>query len=167
VVSGLVVNPLMHGLGALDDSRAATVVRTVDRRVVKPASGTWAADNVYAIGLLNGEGVRSLTAYNDPVDKAGWKTLDPTGRYEGVWNRFGYIIFDWRPGLKKPQITAPVDDQVYVLADPCDPRLDRLQLTAVVSSHPLDDSACLRPLRTFRWIGTNLHVYERTPVRQG
>jgi hypothetical protein len=166
VVSGLLVNPLAHGLGALDDSPAAKLIRRVDRQVVKPANGTWAADTVYGIGLLNGEGVTSLTSYNDPVDEAGWRVLDPTGRYEGVWNRFGYIIFDWRPGLEQPQITAPVDDQVYVIADPCDPRLDRLHLRAIVSSHPLDDSACLRPVRRFQWMQEDLHVYERAPVRQ-
>jgi hypothetical protein len=154
----------MHGLGNVEDSAAATTVRAIDRRLVAPAGGTWAADSVYGVGLLNGQGVDSLSSYNDPVDERGWHVLDPSGRYEGVWNRFGYVVFQWVPGLAEPEIVAPVSDQVFVRADPCDPRFDRLRLTVVVSSAPLDQSACLTPVRDVRWSGSDLHLYERSPT---
>ena len=161
VVTGLMVNPLIHGLGALDDSDAARAVRNIDRRIAAPAGGRWAADSLESDALLNAQGVQSLSSYNDPVDPAGWRVLDPRGTHEGQWNRLANIVFDWRPGLRAPQITNPFADQISVAVDPCDARLDRLRLAVVVASHPVD-APCLSRLRTLRWSGTDFEVYRRS-----
>lgn len=160
VVSGALVNPVTLGLGAIDDSHAAALVRRIDERVVDRGGGTWAADDIYVNGLLNAQGVDSLSSFNDPVDPRGWRVLDPSGRRRDVWNRFAYIRFVWEPGRGRPEIEAPVTDVVVVRADPCDPRLGRLRLRAVVSSQPLD-GACLRERATFRWQGNRFRIYDR------
>lgn len=158
--SAAIVNPLMHGLGALDHSSAAATVRAVDRGVVRPAHGNWAGDSLMVNGLINGQGANSLSSFNDPVSTRGWRILDPRGRYEYDWNRFAYITFDWSPGRSSPRIEAPVADQVHVAIDPCDPRLDRLHLTAVVSSQVLV-GLCLTQLRTIEWMGGTYGIYRR------
>jgi hypothetical protein len=161
VVSTLQVNPLMHGLGKLEESAAADRVRALDASIVGPAHGAWAADTVEANGLLNGQGVNSLSSFNDPVDEKGWHVLDPHNHGELAWNRYGYIVFDWQPKLSGVQIGAPVTDQVYVFIDPCNAKLDRLHLKMLLSSRKLPDADCLDSRGTIRWQGTNYHVYER------
>ncbi len=163
VVSGLLVNPLIQGLGAITESRAAAAVARIDERVVQPRHGTWATDTQAANALVNAAGASSLTSYNDPVDRAGWKTLDPTGQGEQAWNRLARIIFEWKPGAGAPFVGLPAADLVGVALDPCDPSLDRLRLTAVVSSFELD-APCLTELTRFPWHGVRTIVYRRAPV---
>jgi hypothetical protein len=158
VVSAAVVNPLMHGLGELADSPAAAAVRRINGRVVAPAHGTWAADSIYADALLNGQGLNSLSSYNDPVDEDAWRILDPRRAYEPEWNRFGYIIFEWQDGAGKPVITNPAPDMVAVKMDPCDARLSRLHMRAILSSKPLS-SSCLTKLDDVEWQGTPYSAY--------
>lgn len=161
VISGAVVNPLSVGLGSLDDSRAARIVRRIDDRLVKPGRGAWAADTIFADGLLNAQGVDSLSSFNDPVSTDGWRVLDPRGRYEDAWNRFAYISFAWEPGLPAPVVEAPIADQLTVRTDPCDRRLSRLRLRAVVSRQPLD-AGCLAEVARFSWQGDRYTIYERS-----
>ncbi len=158
VVSGALVNPVTKGLGALTDSAAAATVRRLDDRHVAPARGTWAADDIYADALLNGQGVDSLSSYNDPVDEQAWRVVDPRRRYESAWNRFGYIVFDWHEGQVTPVVANPASDVITVTIDPCDPRLTRLDLRVILSSRPLRGS-CLTPLATVRWHGNRYAAY--------
>jgi len=160
VVSGILVNPLIEGTGALEDSRAARVVQRIDERQVEPRGGTWAADNTFVNGLLNGQGVNSLSSFNDPVDADGWRVLDPRGRYESAWNRFAYIVFSWNSSLRRPLIRSTSADVVVVEIDPCDRRLGRLELRRVVSSTPLEAS-CLTEQARFRWQGSQYRIYAR------
>jgi hypothetical protein len=160
VVSGLVVNPLSQGLGALDRSSPATLVRQIDTRLVAPSHGAWAAENLYVDGLLNGEGVNSLSSFNDPVVVSAWRILDPRRRYEKAWNRLGYIRFAWKSGLNAPVIDNPQNDVVQVSVDPCDGRLTRLRLRVIVSSQNLV-APCLSRLNHFRWMGTTFAIYAR------
>ncbi|MFM8304096.1 MAG: hypothetical protein ACKOA9_07360 [Actinomycetota bacterium] len=161
VLSGVIVNPLIRGTAALDDSRAAQVVRRVDERRIEPQNGRWASDNLYANALLNGQGANSLTSFNDPVDMDGWRILDPSGARENKWNRYAYITFLWDPSVTRPKFDLPSDDWVRVRIDPCDPRLSRLRLRAVLSSTPLD-APCLSERARFLWSGQRYTVYDRS-----
>ncbi len=154
------VNPLVQGVGALDTSPAATTVRRLDRTVVAPQHGTWAADTVLSGALLNGEGVDSLTSFNNPVDVAGWRHLDPHGVYERAWNRFGYISFYWDTALYSPIIENAQQDYVVVAINPCSATLDAFRLRMIVSMQALR-APCLVPAGRMRWMGTDDYLYRR------
>jgi hypothetical protein len=160
-VSGATVNPLMRGLGELTDSTAAATVRRIDATIVTPEHENWATDSGDVIPLLNGQGVNSLTSFNDPVDERAWHVLDRRGRYEALWNRYGYIVFQWEPGRRTLKVENPAEDVVLVSIDPCDSRLSKLGLRAVVSSRPLDGATCLSPVAQLGWMGTQQTVYQR------
>lgn len=154
------VNPLVKGMGALDHSRAAQVVRRVDARDVEPRDGRWASDTRYADALLNGQGVNSLSSFNDPVSSEGWRILDPSGAQESSWNRFAFLTFVWDPSSTQPSFELEGEDWVKVHIDPCDQRLSQLRLRAVVSSTPLD-APCLSARAHFLWFGLRYTVYDR------
>jgi hypothetical protein len=160
VYSAVAVNPLTRATGVLDESSAAKTVRQVDAIVVAPRHGTWAASDFFADGLLNGEGVDSLSSFNDPVNRQAWEVLDPHHRFERAWNRLGYIGFDWEPGRVVPRITAPLGDVVAVAIDPCDARLTRLRLAAIVSAKVLS-APCLRARGALHVLGQPYVVYQR------
>jgi hypothetical protein len=161
LLSGATVNPLTRGLGELTNSSAATIVRRVDTTIVAPEHQNWATDSGDVVALLNGQGVNSLSSFNDPVDERAWRVLDRRGRYEAKWNRYGYIVFQWEPGRRALDVENPAEDIVLVSIDPCDPRLSKLGLRAVVSSRPLDGATCLSPVAQMRWMGTQQTVYKR------
>lgn len=158
------VNPLTHGIGALESSDAAEQVTSLDRIVRSSNPGAvWAGDDLYLVPLLNGTGVNSLSSFNDPVSPEGWRLLDPAGQYEEQWNRFSYIIFRWETGLPAPVVESPAPDVVVVRVDPCDAALDDLELRAIVSSAPLED-ACLTNRGQFSWQGLQRNLYERAQI---
>jgi hypothetical protein len=155
------VNPLTRGIGALESSTAASQVEALDRIIRSDDPGAvWAGDDLYLVPLLNGTGVNSLSSFNDPVSPEGWRTLDPSNQYEERWNRFGYIVFRWEPGLPVPVVESPSPDIVVVGVDPCDAALDDLGLRAIVSSATLEGS-CLTSRGEFSWQGLQRNMYER------
>jgi hypothetical protein len=162
VSSGILVNPLVKGTGALDNSSAARLVRHIDTTSV-PVHGTWAADTWFADGLLNGEGVNSLSSFNNPVNTPGWRRLDPHDKYKTEWNRFGYIIFGWNTRLRRVVVDNPTGDSVRVFINPCSRNLSAFNLRVVVSSHPLT-APCLVTAGHIRWMGTQYSVYRREPA---
>lgn len=154
------VNPLTIGTGAIHSSEAAGDIRRIDQETVSPVGGTWAADDLALVPLLNGVGVNALSSFNDPVNEAGWSILDPAGGYRNQWNRFGYIFFRWEPGLPDPVIENPSPDVVMVRIDPCDAALDELRLTMLVASTPIE-GRCLSPESRFMWQGSERLVWRR------
>ena len=160
ITSGIMVNPLVQGVGALGSSPAASQVRHLDRTVVAPHHGTWAADTVLVDALLNGEGVNSLTSFNNPVDTRGWRRLDPDDVYQKQWNRFGYISFSWNTAVSEPIIHSPAKDYVIVTINPCSARLTAFRLRMIVSSDALH-APCLAPAGRLEWMGTRDFLYRR------
>ena len=161
ISSGILVNPLVRGTGALGNSGPARVVRHLDQTAVAPTHGAWAADSVLFDALLNGEGVNSLSSFNNPVDTNGWERLDPQKAYEKQWNRFGYITFTWNTTLQGVRVRDPAKDYVVVSISPCSPRLAALGLRMIVSSHRLN-APCLVPAGQLRWMGARYSLYRRT-----
>jgi hypothetical protein len=161
IASAAVVNPVIRGLGEIDRSQAAKEIRRIDRALVASTGGRWATDGLLPNGLLTGQGVNSLSSYNDPVDRVGWQIIDPAMHFEDKWNRFGYIVFQWVPGQAEPVVEAPQNDIVVVSIDPCDPRLSRLQLKVIVTTRALPPSACLNKITQLQWQGQALTLFER------
>jgi len=161
------VNPLTRGIGALDTSDAAVEVKSLDRRIRSSGSEPiWAGDDLFLVPLLNGTGVDSLSSFNDPVDRQGWRNLDPGNQYEQQWNRFAYIVFRWEPGLPSPIIESPQPDVIVVAVDPCDAALDDLGLNALMSTAPISGS-CLTLRAEVNWQGTTRTIFEREKPTPG
>jgi hypothetical protein len=154
------VNPVMRGIGAIRESPAAHELRRINTEIVAPHDGTWAADDIMLVPLVNGNGFDALSSFNDPVNREGWRLLDPMGQYEEEWNRFAYILFAWEPGRGDLTIEAVQADVVRVHADPCAPVFDDFELRAVIASTPISGQ-CLEFASNIEWQGVTRTVWLR------
>lgn len=161
VVAHADANPLMFGLGDLRTSAAADRARAF--RAQETEAGTrMVTDSMGANALLVANGVPLLSGYQvtGPVQEA-WEAIDPTGQYEGVWNRgASYLLFafDKKRG-QEPEVVAEQLDVIRVHTDPCWLAESPFEVSRVVAEAPLD-SPCARRTGTFMWNGVPQHVYE-------
>ena len=154
------VNPLQAGLLPLRDSKAADQVLALagDRR---PESGLWAVDTPALSALLAANGVPALSGEQWSGPSAQWRLLDPTGQYQGAWNRgVSKVVFDWTPGVETPVIGTAGADGITVRVDPCAPALDAFDVRWVVSLQPLE-GACLTEVDRGAWQQTPFIIYAR------
>lgn len=92
-------------------------------------------------GLIVSSGHSVLNATNLYPNAAAWHLLDPDGRYEQVWNRYALAVYVYSED-SPPTISLLSGDAIQVAINPCDPALDRLQVSTVISATPMTD-ACL------------------------
>jgi hypothetical protein len=89
VVAGLTVNPLSRGVGPLYNKVIARKTLAIEKAYPRQK---WAAVNSPVLGnFLIALGVKSLNSVQYYPDMKIWKILDPEGKYEHVYNRFGHV----------------------------------------------------------------------------
>lgn len=158
VCSGILVNPIVIGVGPIAKSSAIQTIRELARE----APGMrFASTGFYEDALLIASAVPQLSgqqvlAPNVPK----WELLDKEGRFKDFWNRGqSYISFVWSPGTPM-NIWNPSPDVIQIVIDPCDQRLGSLSLGFVVSPSPIS-TACLTEVKVLKWMTSDLFVYKR------
>ena len=126
-------NPLVRGLDPLTSSPFATMVRDIHRADGND-DGVWIADTWDASSVITAAGVNNLSGVNLYPNADAWKVLDPSGRYEDVWNRYAITEWVFDPSATAPVITLVHDDVVRIRLDPCDQRLDQLGVNHIVTA---------------------------------
>lgn len=108
-VSGVFVNPVSVGVGALTDSALATEVRNLAKEEPNARwvsiSGGWVMG-----GLLYANGAKTLDGTNYYPDTAKWALLDPQGKYTDIYNRYAHIQFNLTDG--STSFSSPYPDVV-------------------------------------------------------
>lgn len=95
VISGLCVNPIQRGADALLESDYVALVESVaqteDTDGDDVSDGLWVADStVLAQAAVQG-GAPVLNTVNTYPNLETWRTIDPTGAYSDIYNRYAYI----------------------------------------------------------------------------
>ena len=157
----ITVNPLIFGFG---DLRSSTTARFIRSAYAAHPHGYWATDSLTTDGLLIANGLPMLSGHQvtGPV-RSEWRKLDPTGRYEKIWNRgTSYLEFRWTTNAV-PVISSPGRDQVVVLVDPCALAGLGFPMAGIVSIRPVPDTTCLLPEGRFVWFRRSVNVYSLAP----
>lgn len=90
-VSGLSVNPVNIGVGAINSSPISQEVKRIAR---KDSGANWIANASEAYGaFLYANGAKSLGGVNFYPDMSKWKKIDPKGAYSKIYNRYAHIRF--------------------------------------------------------------------------
>jgi hypothetical protein len=90
ICSNGLINPVMRGLGPLLESAA---FQEVDRIRAADPEGKWIAYGDYMTGqLIKATGATVLNGTKYVPDLPLLRQLDPKGKYETIYNRYGWII---------------------------------------------------------------------------
>jgi hypothetical protein len=109
LVSGLCVNPIEKGLGAIYNKKISSEIMNIDKR----DSGTWMGINNLVYGdFLMGNGVKTINSVNTYPDLKEWKKLDVNGKYVQSYNRYAHIVISLTNN--KTEFQSPQSD-VFVL----------------------------------------------------
>jgi hypothetical protein len=150
--------PIVVGLGDLRSSDTAQ--KFIRWGEESRADGTvWASTSQDVDSLMMATGVPALsTRQQIGPDADAWKELDPTGRYEDMWNRGGlHVTFEWADS-DEIRFSLPVGDTVVVSTSPCTLAQDVPSFGYAVSQNPLS-FGCLSEVDTFSWDGHDFTVY--------
>lgn len=158
VATSIFVNPITVGLGPLSHSHAVTTLQELAR---PDQTMRWATTGFYEDALMIASGVPQMTGQqNYGPDYKTWELLDPQHNFESSWNRAqAYINFQWDIG-KEVNIWNPSPDVIQVVLDPCEPRLDRLQLGWIITPNQIS-SSCAILVKTVKWMSADLFIYQR------
>jgi hypothetical protein len=158
------VNPVLFGLGDLRASDSAHVAEKLADRA--RAQGRFiASDSPATSALLVANGAPMITGWQiSGPNEQQWRKLDPTGKYEGAWNRgasYLTILFE-QERTPEPVVAALVADVIQIAVHPCEvPK--SLHLGWIVTSTP-HRGGCLELEREFLWSGQQQFLYS---IREG
>lgn len=88
---GLCVNPIQMGLGGLEGSDFA---RAVEQVRSEDPDALWVADDGQVGQALIMEGAKSYSGTHTYPALSVWRSIDPEGRYDAVYNRYARVRFD-------------------------------------------------------------------------
>lgn len=96
MVSGATVNPVNIGVGAIYNNDLSKEIQSIDQ---KDPDAVWMSaiknDPTGALGaFLYANGAKSLGGVNSIPDKKKWSAIDPTGKYNAVYDRSAHITFN-------------------------------------------------------------------------
>ncbi len=158
VCSGVLVNPLVIGVGPIGKSEAIQSIR----ELAQDAPGLrFASTGFYEDALLIAAAVPQLSGQQVLApNRTAWTVLDNEGRFENFWNRGqSYVNFAWSLG-STINIWNPSPDVIQVVIDPCDQKLNGLNLGFVVSPSVIN-ATCLTDLKVIEWMAADLFIYKR------
>lgn len=115
------VNPLVTGLGPLLHSDATAVVGEIKRR--DPGAKWMAYSSALPAQFLKAQGVDVVTGLDYVPDLAFWREFDPTGKFDSVYNRYGFSLFVMDGGSREFLLVPPVAYRLNV--SPTDPLLSQ------------------------------------------
>jgi hypothetical protein len=154
-VVGATINPVYGGV--LDLRESETVQEIIERD--REAPGLWLAvgRSVVVSDLVIEAGVDGFSGFQGGPSRSVWEELDPSGEYEPVWNRMGYVHWAAADG-SSPRMFSPVDDAIWVSFDSC-AAYEQQHVSYVVSDTELEQG-CLSTLDHIAEGAYDFTIYE-------
>jgi hypothetical protein len=148
------VNPVYRGLY---DLRATHIGEQV-LKVEKSSEGNWVGVGSYStMAVLVETGVESFTGVQTYPPKEMWKDIDPSSKYEAVWNRLAHV--QWTFGKGEPKLSNPQPDVVNGTFDACSGFAQK-HVKYVLSDVKPPPSACLRQLSNTHQGTRDMWIYK-------
>lgn len=130
IFPGFVVNPLVHGLSAIEDKKLSIAIKKI---VSEDKNAIWITDNVMSYQFPQMFGAKNLTGVFFYPDYKEMKIIDSKYQFKTRWNRYSHLKFI----LTKDStiITNPAPDIVSVQLDT--KKLTELNAKYIISSRDL------------------------------
>ena len=158
--SSFMINPVLIGLGPLQNSLAADTIRFNSE---SDPDGRWATSGFYEDALVLATGVAQLTGQQHGAPNyESWRIVDPDLTFENSWNRGqAYVNLQFDAGAQFT-VWNPSPDVIQIVANPCDNRFRDLGLKFYFSPRVVS-SSCLPLVETVEWMGIPTHIYQYLP----
>ncbi|MCJ1713356.1 hypothetical protein [Curtobacterium sp. VKM Ac-2922] len=154
VVVGGGVNPLYRGV--FDLATQTTAGKAVSRIVDRQPDARWVGIGGYVpTAMLLETGAHSYNGVQTYPPEEMWHEIDPSGRYEPIWNRLANV--NWLDGDGAPKLSLPVRDQIRVSFDGCS-RFAQQNVQYVLSDQPVTDQ-CVSEVREVTQGQQSLWIY--------
>jgi hypothetical protein len=131
------VNPVYHGVW--DTNRTELVQQMKEISADEPGQWVGVGSTYLPTVVLVQSGLESFNGFQSSPAEEMWGEIDPTGRYEDVWNRLANV--SWVEGHGQPVPSNPAPDQIRLSFDSCAPFAEE-NVAHVLSDKPLDQG-CL------------------------
>jgi len=163
------VNPVQHGLDPILDHDLRAVVDRLDSEPGDDHQDGWLLLSVdaYVKGIVTASGVQNLSMVSPYPDADAYRTLDPTGAAEDVWNRYGTVSFNLGEPGTPPAFSLLGPDNLAIAVDPCDPAIAELGAGFIVTQGFELVHWCVRPVESVLHGPTTLFVYDIRTGRSG
>jgi hypothetical protein len=153
------VNPVYRGIFDLSETQVGDEVQEIDEE----DPGTWVAvGSAESMAVLMQSGVESYSGVQNYPSMEMWREIDPTGRYEGSWNRLAHIRWIVQGG--PPRVTSPWGDVVEVTLDPCSDFAQE-NVDYVLSDQGAISNPCLTELASVQQGNLAMAIYEVSAAR--
>jgi len=150
-------NPVYRGIYDLSETEIGNEIQAIDAA----DDGTWVGVGRYEnIALLVQTGVGSYSGVQNYPSDEMWEQIDPTGRYDQLWNRLAHV--QWKFGEGDPEVTSPQGDVVVVRLDPCAPFAQE-NVQYVLTSEEPPSLDCLSLVSTTEQGQLTMRIYEVVP----
>lgn len=154
VVVGGGVNPLYRGV--FDLATQTTAGRAVTKIVDREPDAHWVGIGGYVpTAMLLETGAHSYNGVQTYPPEEMWHEIDPSGRYEQIWNRLANV--NWVDGDGDPKLALPVRDQIQVSFDGCS-TFAQENVQYVLADQRVTDQ-CLTPVREVTQGAESLWIY--------
>ena len=154
----LTVNPLVSGISAISEK---PILVLAEQHSTSPGT-KWAVigDPILAQGL-KAHGLQVFGGTRFLPDRADLAILDPTKRYERIWNRYATIYLKSVAKTKSPRFKRKRGDQYWISLNVCGGELRDLGINHLAYTAPVpeSDQACLVELPTVEASGVRLFRY--------
>jgi hypothetical protein len=152
------INPLQRGLTGLVDGPSAQLGRELRSRPGAGAVLIFWGSRLEARGGLTASGVRLVSGVNLYPREKAWRVLDPDDSHRQSWDSFNNAV--WNPADPGSDLDIRGSgDTVTITIDPCDPRLEGLDVGTVVSIVPLPHPCLVQTDVRPGEYGTTLYAY--------
>ena len=105
VVSAINIRPIQRGFDAIDSKPLAVEIRKINEE--NPGQ-IWVAENsIVMSGFSIACGAKTINSTNTYPNMDLWRSLDPTGQYNKIYNRYEHIIMDFNNETTSFELVQP------------------------------------------------------------
>jgi hypothetical protein len=156
VLNNGTVNPVVTGLGPLLESDGSAVVKEIRRQ--DPGAKWMVYSSTLPAQFLKAQGADVITGLNYVPDLGFWREFDPAGKFDTIYNRYGFAVFVMAGGSREFRLVPPVAYWVDVL--PADHLLAARGVRYAVFPEEFPDPATAGLRLIFNPAGAKFWIYK-------
>lgn len=114
LISGATVNPMVQGLGVIEDK---ALVQAIRHQITKNPKALWLTDNNGLYQIPSMLGAYSVGGVRFYPDKNLMTQLDPKGHYQEQWNRYAHVRYKLESGSYLEMVNPAPDSLSITLGE--------------------------------------------------